>query len=125
MLPIIDGHFWVERDGKVIDPYFPEYNKIKKFYNCSGDAIYLPADAITQQVILRKFEKLLTVKQAGICMKTMGIPRRVNACYQNASLEIAENGGNIVFGSMGWRKGSGQIHYEFGGDGWKVHQFLK
>jgi hypothetical protein len=24
--PIIDGHFWVERDGRIIDPYFLEYD---------------------------------------------------------------------------------------------------
>jgi hypothetical protein len=126
MYPVIDGHFWVERDGKVIDPYFEEYDKIKKFWGCVGDAVYQPADDLTQQVILRKFEKILTVKQTGISMKTMGGLKRAYDCWGNASLEIVENGGTIVFGSMGWKKKkTGTIHYEFGGDGWKVHQFLK
>ena len=28
-VPKIDGHFWVERNGKIIDPYFKEYDLIK------------------------------------------------------------------------------------------------
>ena len=31
-MPTIDGHFWVERDGKKIDPYFEEYDAVKRVH---------------------------------------------------------------------------------------------
>jgi trehalose utilization protein len=37
-------------------------------------------------------------------------------CYQNVIIDIYLNGGEIVFGSMGWKREDGSIHYEFGGE---------
>ena len=39
-------------------------------------------------------------------------------------MEIAQRGGELVFGSMGWKKQQG-IHYEYGGENWTVSQHLK
>ena len=48
-------------------------------------------------------------------------------CYQNCILEVFRNGGEIKFGSMGWKKKSdGTVWYEFGGKDWTgVKQFMK
>ncbi len=40
-------------------------------------------------------------------------------------VEIATNGGVLKFGSLGWERKSGGIHYEFGGENWKIEQFIK
>lgn len=133
LFPIIDGHFWVERDGKIIDPYFQEYDFIKKFQNLTGDIVYLEAEQLTQKLINTKFNKILDelfgteaykkFRDGSIeCKRPKAI---FGGCYQNSVIEIANNGGILKFGSMGWkRKSKAGIHYEFGGEGWKFHQFL-
>ena len=51
-LPHIDGHFWIVRDGKIVDPYFKEYDLLVKFHNGKkGSFIHKPADNMTQLVI--------------------------------------------------------------------------
>ena len=46
-------------------------------------------------------------------------------CCLNAYTEQKLRGGEIVFGSMGWKRMNGNgIHYEFGGEGWNVVQFM-
>jgi hypothetical protein len=124
--PIIDGHFWVERDYCVIDPYFPEYEFIKRVNRLEGEPIHLEADAIVSQVMIRRFESVIATDLFGKMLQKARHKNRFGACYQNAILEISKNGGRLVFGSMGWkRKGSDSIHWEFGGENWKVSQFLK
>jgi len=125
-LPTIDGHFWVVRDGKIIDPDFDEYHFIKKVQGCVGPRVYLPADDLVQRVIKRKHEAVISMEECGtiFSLHFRGRPQMCS-CFQNACMEINLNGGELVFGSMGWKKRSGGIHYEFGGEGWKVSQFLK
>ena len=123
MFPVIDGHFWVERNGEIIDPDFEYYDTIKRVNKCKGKAIHLPASSIVQQVVIKAFKKgedFYGVKDSDY----LGRRPQVNCCYQNARQEIIERGGTLIFGSMGWRNKTG-IHYEFGGDGWTVSQFLK
>ena len=124
--PIIDGHFWVVRDDKIIDPDFDEYHLIKEIQGCVGKRVYLPADDLVQRIIKRKFESMISVEECGTMFSQYfrGRPQ-MNSCFQNACMEINRNGGELVFGSMGWKKRSGGIHYEFGGEGWTVSQFLK
>ena len=125
MFPIVDGHFWVVRDGNIIDPHFKEYDLVKKIQGCVGEPIHLPADDLVQKVILKKFTNVCSVQDMGIMFQqVMGKPMP-NSCYQNACLEIVKNGGQLVFGSLGWTRRSGGVHYEFGGEGWKVAQFIK
>ena len=124
--PTFDGHFWVERDGEIIDPYFKDYDFIKQMNGCKGKQIHLPATAMIQQVFIKKFKAVednLGISDSDYT-HMFGEPRPF-CCYQNCRLEIILRGGNLVFGSMGWAKKSGGIHYEFGGDGWTVSQFLK
>ena len=46
-------------------------------------------------------------------------------CLQNAFIEIQKNGGKLVFGSFGWKRKNGTIHYEFGGENWKTWKDFK
>ena len=34
--PTIDGHFWIERDGKIVDIEFKEYDFIKSIHNLAA-----------------------------------------------------------------------------------------
>ena len=45
---------------------------------------------------------------------------RFGCCFQNCILEIHDRGGELVFGSLGFKKNNGQgYHYEWGG-GWSL-----
>jgi len=124
--PIVDGHFWVERDGKIIDPYFLEYNYVKFIRNLEGDCVYLEASPIVQNVIMKKFEKVMDKERVYKTMIYMNMKPEHNKCYQNAIYELYTNGGVLKFGSMGWKHRSrDNIHWEFGGKDWTVSNFLK
>lgn len=139
--PIIDGHFWVERDGKIIDPHFPSYNMICKLRKCDSKApkSYIPAPEITQTLIKDMFMKILKnvlgeKSQEEIFSEFMvltklyiGLKPVVNRCFQNCIIEIAERGGTLVFGSMGFKyKNKDGYFYEFGGENYTtVKQFIK
>jgi hypothetical protein len=136
--PVIDAHFWVERDGVIIDPYFKTYDKVKNFWNLSNDQVYLEADQSIQKImieihtrVLKKHTKKNDFQEAlqehgEFCIKyeaNMNIP---NCCWRNACLEVYKNGGQIKFGSMGWkRENSNNVFYEFGGVDWKIKDFIK
>ena len=117
----MDGHYWVERDAKIIDPYFKEYDVVKKYWSLTDEQVWFPAPPLIQSV----FKKKLLIKFGGT--KKIG-DRWSNihgCCDFNAVSELNKNGGTIVFGSMGWKKKDGSgIHYEFGGENYTVAQFL-
>ena len=137
IFPFIDGHFWVERDHRIIDPYFYQYDIVKRLNRLEGKAVYLEADIIISKVIIRRFESEIT--KALTTFSTLstttdlfakiikdGYKNTFGRCYQNAILEISKNGGRLCFGSMGWKhKKNDSIHWEFGGENWKVSQFIK
>jgi len=117
----MDGHYWVERDGKVIDPYFKDYDFMKLFWNLTDEQVWLPAPPLIQEIFKKKMVKKFegTKKIIERWTNTHGF------CDVNAVSEFYENGGTIVFGSMGWKKKDGSgIHYEFGGENYTVAQFL-
>jgi len=123
--PNFDGHFWVERNGEIIDPYFKEYDMYKSRWNCVGEVIHLPASDLVQKVMIKKFktvDEIMDVDDEFFLMffREPGIGQ----CFQKSRLEILKNGGKLVFGSMGWKISSGGIHYEFGGENWTVAQHL-
>jgi len=124
--PIIDAHFWVVRDGQIIDPYFSYYDLVKKLNMLTGDRIYLEAADIVQKVIIRKFQSVIDWGEVYKIMKKINYTQEENQCYQNCLYEIMENGGELKFGSMGWKfKTSDKIHYEYGGENWSLKQFIK
>jgi len=139
--PTIDGHFWIERDGKIIDPHFSNYDMICRIHNCDPKQpkSYIPAPEMTQTLMLGIFMKVLKnvfgdkpfeeqiPEFRDITKKYMGLNPRPDCCFQNSLIEVAERGGNIVFGSFGFKyKGKDGYFYEYGGEDYKtIKQFLK
>ena len=133
--PIIDGHFWVERDGKVIDTDFKEYEWIREYNRCKNKIRYIEASDLIQTVMLGMFNKVLMNK---LSVKDMDEAKSklstvmdkyvplYEQCYQNSVIESIKNGGTVKFGSMGWVRKDGSVHYEYGGSEWNtVKAFLK
>jgi len=134
--PRIDGHFWVERDGAVVDFDFPSYLQCKEFWKCSPSAKpqYLPAPSKAEEDALWVFEACIRRRYKMLpdehswdevckrCLQRWPSPVS-NECYQNAVAEIGRNGGKLRFGSMGWEKRAGGVHWEFGGEGAKWAKF--
>lgn len=137
-MPKIDGHFWVERDGEIIDTDFPIYEECRRFWKCvSSTPHHLEADATTQKLMIEMFKRSQMktmevdtwekcVEEVVLFTSMMGITTpQPNQCWMNAIIEVAKNGGKIKFGSLGWETKSGKIHWEYGGETYKnVKQFL-
>ena len=130
VLPCIDGHFWIERDGEIIDPHFPQYDFIKSFHN-GVKFVYHPADPTTQLMMTTLFFKKVMTEYDTIegyvedRVKILGTQKAHNNCFMNALIELYENGGMLVFGSWGIERADGSKFWEFGGDDWVgVKKFL-
>jgi len=140
--PTIDGHFWVVRDGKIIDPVFDEYKLVCRIRNADWkDRHNLPAPEMTQTLMINMFKKVLN-NQLGkdksfeelidefyaLTVLYMKKPTpQADMCFQNCLIEIKERGGDLVFGSLGFKlKGNEGYWYEYGGADWtSVKQFIK
>lgn len=132
-LPIIDGHFWVVRDGKIVDWDFPEYDCVRSVWKCGKERNYLPAPEMTQKVMVAMYQKAFRgaagngklwediVTEYYALSVSMGMAKPMYGhCFHNCLLEIHQRGGNLVFGSMGFRKRDGSYHYEFGGENYRT-----
>ena len=129
LFPIIDGHFWIERNGKIIDNDFKEYDYIKHQQNCGGEMKYKEADSQTQLIIIKIFKRSLS--SMGLDYDSFkkimaGQSQKIYQCYQNCLL-ILQDGDVLKFGSMGWKKNnSSKIWWEFGREDWVgAKSFLK
>ena len=126
-MPVIDGHFWVERDGKIIDWDFEEYCNVRKMWGCGKEKKYLPAPEITQKIMIGIFKKkmmeIFEINNWEDCVAEfyklsviIGLKPTFDRCFQNCLMEIHERGGELVFGSLGFKKPDGSFHYEYGGE---------
>ena len=135
--PSIDGHFWVERDGKIIDPYFKEYEMIKKINKLGNEQVHLEAEETIQKIMIEMFKRKTKSALGGEdwdevmknCINLLKSFNRdkicFNRCWFNCILEISKNGGEIKFGSMGWKhKNSDNVFYEYGGVDYKIKDFI-
>lgn len=142
MYPSIDGHFWVERDGQIIDWDFPWYDIVRSLNGCVKKAApqYAEADPLVQKVMIRMYQQVtqkvfgLEAEDWSVCAKKMVeemdrmcMPRSHGQCWQNVVREVVHNGGEIKFGSLGWAKQNGSgVHWEYGGPTYtSLKQFLK
>ena len=108
----IDGHFWVERNGTIIDPHFAEYDMIAKVRDCdSRTKNYVEAPLFTQVLMYFYAEKNYKNNGTGF-----------GNCYSNAVKELQRKpGGRLVFGSMGFKLNKQDDYfYEYGGKDWKT-----
>lgn len=138
LTPVIDAHFWVERDGKIIDWDFEKYDYIKRVNNCKGNKIYCEAPIQTQRLMIelcyRMSNEALQSNNENCAIKMkklyemMGFAdREPDMCFGNCIIEILENGGELKFGSMGWKKkNSNDIWWEYGGETYRtLKDFIK
>jgi hypothetical protein len=152
-MPTFDGHFWVEKDGVIIDCDFPKDDAfIRKINKTTSEKKYHEAPEITQTIFIGMLEKALTFELQK--MKMMGhasamaidtrtifgmmekadneaelkeYQPRFESCHLNAYKNWKEHGGRLVFGSQGYVKKDGTgVWWEYGNPEWtKVVQFTK
>ena len=130
--PQIDGHFWLERGGIIIDHDFDGYNHIKRVRKCSGPMIHHETDELTQKLMIKLFmTRFLAMgftahnfKEEMDVIAEGALPAQ-NCCFQNC-MYAYKHGDVIKFGSAGWAMRDGQVFYEFGGKDWTgLKAFLK
>ena len=105
------------RDGKIIDTDFEDYAYICKVRNLiRKDKHYLEAPVMTQKIMtamfLKTFKYVFEVETfEEICSSFNDFSKHVGMtkpefgrCFQNCLIEIAENGGDLKFGSLGMKK---------------------
>jgi hypothetical protein len=126
--PTFDGHFWIERDGEIIDWDFTDHKYIKQVNKLTDEKVYLPASDITQTIMTTACKKTCGNKCGSFekfeddifnCINKQG--KLFGNCFLNCIHEVKKNGGKIVFGSFGWKRKNGDgVHYEFGGENYKT-----
>lgn len=150
---MIDGHFWVERDGEIIDPTFSKDDEyIRRINRTTTKKAYHEAPELVQKILITMMEKTASFELKKLkLMEGLGsaivniqelnkpmteeemteaiknyIPR-FNCCNTNAYTEAKLRGGRIVFGSQGWVKKDGSgVWWEYGNTTWNtVAQFIK
>lgn len=111
-----DGHFWVERDGVIID----SDNSINHLDFMGGKKVYKKASILTNKLLIEKHYRSLED-----CMKLKrNNPNFINyfktyvnvrdlKCFENALIEVYNNGGEIVAGCVGYYFENGNTHYRF------------
>ncbi len=116
--PTIDGHLWVVKDGKIIDPHFQHYNMVAHIRGVSNKKNHLPADTLIQQVLIKKWTD---------CLEDVPLDdweAEANHCFINSIAYQRKYGGELVFGSLGFGEDK-NVWWEFGGVDWGLLQFLK
>ena len=114
-MAIIKGHFWVVRDGKIIDPYFPLYDEIKKEHKLTGNRIYKLASKqrrreMKKEFITPKMEWITEWKNDDHPNRPLNWEKCLNdfpearSCAFNAVMEKILRGGQICYGDMGWKR---------------------
>jgi hypothetical protein len=125
-LPQMMGHFWVVRDGRVIDPKFQEHRDIQRQNRLQDVSCHLPAPAMTQKIMIAshiKKAKNVFGENYAVEFERIFAPhggKHYGMCFFNAVIEKHRNGGEIVFGSMGWLRDDDTEFYEYGGKSFQV-----
>lgn len=127
-LPTNRGHFWVEREGEVRDYNFPQYRRLRRKFDADPEThCYCPAPDTVQNVIIRLFKRITLkafdaedwdemMEEFMLVAKMTGNADAptFEKSFTNAIMEIYYNGGNIVFGSMGFKKKDGTYQWYYG-----------
>jgi len=122
----MDGHYWIELNGEIIDPYFKSYDKVKSLWDLTDEQFHLEASPLIQTIFLRQLQKVKAEIEEFNKDGLMKWTDTANCCNINAMAYQKKHGGRIVFGSMGWKRKNGKgIHYEFGGEDYTVAKFMK
>ena len=121
---VMVGHFWVVRDGRVIDPKFPEHRQIQRQNRLQDVSCHLPAPEMTQKIMIashiKKAKNVFGENYAGHFRRIFDDRPYFGMCFFNAVMEQRKNGGEIVFGSMGWLRDDDTEFYEYGGKEFQI-----
>lgn len=120
ILPI-DGYFWIERDGRVIDFHFKkEEQMILNVFDCIYKRHYKEAPELVQKVyigmLLKAFDGIIDMTTEEETQKFIKKwkPEFNKQCI-NVYVEWKLRGGEIKFGSKGYqKKNTNKIHWEYG-----------
>jgi len=128
-LPKTHGYFWVERDNQIIDYDFPQYRRLRRKFNATDIHCYLRAYPKVEEAMIRLFKRvtlrafdcenwddmmvefLLVAKMTGNADGPT-----FNRSFTNAIQEVYHNGGEIRFGSMGFKRKDGTYHWYYADD---------
>jgi hypothetical protein len=129
-LPKNKGHFWVERNGEIIDPEFPQYRRLRRKFNADPEIhCYLRAYPKVEEAIIRLYRRItlkafdcekwddMMVEFILVAKMTGNADAPIfNKSFTNAIQEVYHNGGEIRFGSMGFKKKDGTYHWYYADD---------
>jgi len=131
-LPKMKGHFWVVRDGEIVDADFPQHARLRRKYKCVPELnVYQPAPLKVEKAMVRLFERITLrafqvdnwddmMEEFMLVAKMTGNADNptFNKCWTNCIIDIYYHGsGNIRFGSMGFKKKSdGDTVWYYGDD---------
>lgn len=129
-LPKIKGHFWVERDGEVIDYDFPQHCKLRRQLDCKPKLnVYLFAPPKVEEAVIRLFRRItlrafdsdnwddMMVEFILVAKMTGNADGPTfNKCWTNCIQEVYHNGGVIRFGSMGFVRKDGTYRWYYADD---------
>jgi len=128
-LPKTHGYFWVERDNQIIDYDFSQYRRLRRKFNATDIHCYLRAYPKVEEAMIRLFKRvtlrafdadnwddmmvefLLVAKMTGNADGPT-----FNRSFTNAIQEVYHNGGEIRFGSMGFKRKDGTYHWYYADD---------
>ena len=121
----MDAHFWVVRNGEIVDTYFEEYDMIKRAngVNPNEPVIHCPASPEIQEMLI-SFIRQTLIDEFG-SMEDFALANemffdgeaRQGHCQINSFYEAFKRGGQIVMGSWGFKK-QGKMWWEYGGKDW-------
>ena len=134
----IDGHFWVVRNGEIIDTSPEDVGLLKasKPRGLTGKKVYLPASPLIQTIMLKSYTRTVINEYIYITKKFANTVAHVyensppqapkpNCCYANAFYEQWKNGGTVVFGSQGYLADwTDETFWECGGPDFVLSDFL-
>lgn len=120
---VMCGHFWIVRDGEIIDPRFKEHEHIQRVNGTTDQVCRIPASEAVQKIMiathLKKVQEHIGDNAGAFFARVMGRPS-FGQCFFNCLMEQHLRGGEIVFGSMGWVREDGSKYYEYGGENFKI-----
>ena len=124
-----DYHTWVvDKHGKVVyDPYFKDYDLVRKVQDCWGKQRRQEWDGVYQKMVWQDVQRrakgeMREIKKQGGTAAQLWAFRETEKpfhCSTNCMCfkkkpENQGKGYRIAIGSMGWEKADGSVHWEYG-----------
>ena len=122
----MDIHCWtINKDGTIYDPYFKEYDTIKKIRNLTDNQVYKSLEGIEKKKMWVKIWKKM-IKPHIKNMKKKGMTKEeffdifyakpmFGFCWLNSyTYHLKNKGSTFHIGKMGWIDKNGEPFWEYG-----------